>query len=83
MTRRKIVRRYCTSVEVDTTVTVDIDWEDLDTDDMIEELERRKAIPAMTEFPTVILERIYLKRKSKESYDKELDDLIYQVIGRI
>ncbi len=75
--------RHCTTVTVDTCVDVDIDWEDLETDDMIEELERRKAIPAMTEFPTVILERIYLKRKSKEDYTKELDDLIYQVIGRI
>ena len=77
------MRRYCTTVEVDTTVTVDIDWEDLDTDDMIEELERRKAIPAMTEFPHVMIERIYFKRKSGEDYNKDLDDLIYNVIGRI
>ena len=77
------MRRHCTTVEVDTTVDVDIDWEDLDTEEMIEELERRKAIPAMREFPAVILERIYLKRKSKEDYTRDLDDLIYQVIGRI
>jgi hypothetical protein len=75
--------QYCTSIDVDTTVTVDIDWEDLDTTDMIKELERRKAIPAMTEFPTVILERIYIKRKLGEQFNRELDDLIYQVIGRI
>lgn len=75
--------RHCTSVEVDTTVEVDIDWEDLDTYDMIEELERRKAIPETREFPNVILERIYFKRKSGENFNKDLDDLIYQVIGRI
>ncbi len=75
--------RYCTSIEVDTTVEVDIDWEDLDTDDMIEELERRKAIPSMTDFPDQLLERIYFKRKSNENYSKELDDLIYNVLGRI
>lgn len=75
--------RYCTSIEVDTTVEVDIDWEDLDTNDMIEELERRKAIPAMSDFPDRLLERIYFKRKSGEHFDRELDDLIYQVIGRI
>ena len=75
--------RYCTSIEVDTTVEVDIDWEDLDTEDMIEELERRKAIPVMSDFPDRLLERIYLKRKSNENYSKDLDDLIYIVIGRI
>ena len=75
--------RYCTSIEVDTTIEVDIEWEDLDTNDMIEELERRKALPEMREFPNVMLERIYFKRKSGENFNKDLDDLIYQVIGRI
>ena len=75
--------RYCTSIEVDTTVEVDLDWEDLNTNDLIEELERRKAIPAMSEFPDRLLERIYFKRKSGENFDKDLDDLIYNVIGRI
>ena len=78
-----MLRRYCTSVEVDTTVTVDIDWEDLDTDDMIEELERRKVLPTMTEFPETILNRICLKRKSGEDYTQDLDNLIYQVLGRV
>jgi hypothetical protein len=75
--------RYCTSIEVDTTVEVDIDWEDLDTDDMIEELQRRKVMPSMSEFPEHILNRICLKKKSGDDYTKDLDDLIYQVIGRI
>jgi len=77
------MRRHCTTVEVDTTIEVDVDWEDLDTSDMLEELERRKAIPDLREFPNVILERIYFKRKSGENFNKDLDDLIYQVIGRI
>lgn len=77
------MRRHCTTVTVDTCVDVDIDWEDLDTDDMIEELERRKAVPAMSEFPDRLLERIYFKRKSGEDFTRELDDLIYNVIGRI
>jgi len=77
------MRRHCTSVVVDTTIDVDIDWEDLDTSEMIEELERRKAIPAISEFPDRLLERIYFKRKSGENFDKDLDDLIYSVIGRI
>lgn len=75
--------RHCTTVTVDTCVDVDVEWEDLDTNDMIEELERRKALPAMTEFPSVVLERIYFKRKSGDDYTRELDDLIYKVIGRI
>lgn len=77
------MRRHCTTITVDTCVDVDIDWEDLDTNDMIEELERRKAIPAMSEFPDLLLERIYFKRKSGENFNKDLDDLIYNVIGRI
>lgn len=75
--------RFCTSVTVDTTIDVDVDWEDLDTSDLLEELERRKVIPAMTDFPEQILERIHFKRKSGEDYSKDLDDLIYKVTGRI
>jgi hypothetical protein len=77
------MRRHCTSVTVDTTIDVDVDWEDLDTSDMLEELERRKVIPSMSDFPEHLLERLYFKRKSGEDYTRELDDLIYQVIGRI
>ena len=76
-------KRYCTSVEVNTTVTVDLDWEDLDTDEMLEELERRKALPTLEEPPQHMVERIYFKRKAGEDCTKDVDDLIYRVIGRI
>lgn len=77
------MRRHCTTIEVDTTVEVDIEWSDLDTNEMIEELQRRKVLPAMNEFPEHILNRICLKRKSNEDYTRDLDDLIYNVLGRI
>ena len=77
------MRRHCTTVEVNTTVEVDIEWGDLDTDEMVEELQRRAVIPKMDEFPEHILNRICLKRKSGEDYTRDLDDLIYNVLGRI
>lgn len=77
------MRRHCTTIEVDTTVEVDIEWSDLDTNEMIEELQRRAVIPNMNEFPNHILNRICLKRKSGEDYTRDLDDLIYNVLGRI
>lgn len=75
--------RYCTSLEVDTTVTVDLDWEDLDTDEMLEELERRRALPESEDLPQDLVKRIYFKRKAGEDHTRDLDDLIYRVIGRI
>lgn len=53
-------KRYCTSVEVNTTVTVDLE-----------------------EPPQHMVERIYFKRKAGEDCTKDVDDLIYRVIGRI
>lgn len=66
------------------TVEVDVDLEDFDTDDLIEELDRRGELPE--EFNLDIkelVEKIYLKRIFGLDYHKEVDSLIYEVLGRI
>lgn len=73
--------RYITiSQEVD----VDIDMEDFDTDELVSELERRGEANALIgESPMELLQRIYLKRRTGQAYEQELDDLIYESLGRL
>ncbi len=69
-------------VHVDTYVYVDLD--DFDTDDLINELERRgKGLEVADTNGTELVEKIYQKRRLGQNFDKELDDLIYTVAGRI
>jgi hypothetical protein len=69
-------------------VEVEIDLDDFDTDELIEELERRgqdyntKGVDAdeMRE----LLEKIWLiKRQGSNAYQQYLDLLIYGVLGKI
>ena len=76
--------RYITvSQEVD----VDIDMEDFDTDELIDELERRKTSGTLKQSvsseATTLLNTIFEKRRLGTDYQTELDELIYQCIGRI
>lgn len=69
-------------VHVDTYVYVDLD--DFATDDLIDELERRgKGLGIVDNNSTELVEQIYQKRRLGQNFDKELDDLIYTVAGRI
>ena len=69
------------------TTEVEIDLDEFDTDDLIEELERRgmdyndRFVDAdqMRE----VLERIWLNRRTGRDYQNELDQLIYGVLGKI
>ena len=74
--------RYTT---VTATVDVDIDLEEIDTDELIAELESRGEYVENMEPRDVkeMIETIWMKRRTNQSYDRELDDLIYQVTGRI
>lgn len=70
--------------EVEVWTTVDVDLEDFDTDDLIEELEKRgKGLEVASESGTELLTAIYLKRRLGQDYQRELDDLIYIGIGKI
>jgi hypothetical protein len=69
-------------------VEVEIDLEDFDTDDLIEELERRgrdyntQGVDA--DEMRSLLEQIWIKRRSgSANFDQELDQLIYGVLGKI
>lgn len=69
------------------TAEVEIDLSDFDTDDLIEELENREVdyntrgvdADAMRE----LLEKIWLNRRTGKDYQKELDVLIYGVLGKV
>lgn len=66
---------------------VEVDLSDFDTDDLIEELENRGYdyntsgvdADAMRE----LLEKIWLNRRTGKDYQKELDGLIYGVLGKV
>lgn len=65
-------------------VEVDVDLEDFDTDDLIEELERRGRSSNESEYDvTELLAAIWHKRRLGQDYNQELDNLIYQALGKI
>lgn len=73
------------------TVSADVDARDvldeLDTDDLIEELERRgkdyntQGVDA--DEMRALLEKIWMNRRAGKNYQAELDSLIYGVLGKI
>ena len=63
---------------------VDIDIGEIDTDDLVEELERRgKGMEVESNSGTELVTAIYQKRRLGQDYQRDLDQLIYQTIGRI
>lgn len=65
-------------------IEVDVDLEDFEDYDLIEELERRgKGLEIGANSSTELLTSIYEKRRLNKDYQQELDELIYQNIGRI
>lgn len=67
-----------------TEVEVDVSLEDFDDDDLIEELERRgKSLEVPETSGTELVTAIYQKRRLGQEFERELDELIYVVTGRI
>lgn len=71
-----------------TEVEVDVNLEDFDDDDLIEELESRgKMIGDNRVSPRgdsiALLTAIYEKRRMGAEYQADLDELIYNALGRI
>jgi hypothetical protein len=64
-----------------TEVEVDVDLHDFDTYDLIDELERRDVAMAMQN--KQLIQQIYEARQLGKDYQKLLDDLIYETIGRL
>jgi hypothetical protein len=65
-----------------TEVEVDVDLSDFDTDDLVEELESRGAGTSEFGDGKEILQTIYEKRRLKQDYQTELDQLIWMGLGR-
>jgi len=71
-------------VSVYTEVEVDVELDDFDTDDLIEELEKRgKGLEVASHTGTELITAIYEKRRLGKDYQRELDELIYVGIGKI
>jgi len=66
-----------------TEVEVDVDLADFDTDDLVDELQSRGA--GVTDYGDgkELITAIWLKRRMGQDYQTELDQLIYNGIGKI
>lgn len=63
---------------------VDVDLDDFDTEDLVEELERRgRGMEVSSQTGTELITAIYQKRRLGQDYQRELDELIYLGIGKI
>ena len=65
-----------------TEVEVDVNLSDFDTDDLIEELESRGSGALDYGDGKEVLEAIYLKRRLRQDYQQELDQLIWLGLGK-
>jgi hypothetical protein len=63
-----------------TEVEVDVDLSEFDTDDLIEELESRGS--GVTGNGKELLQAIHEKRRLGKDYQTELDQLIWQGLGK-
>jgi hypothetical protein len=67
-----------------TEVEVDVDLVDFDTNDLLDELERRGELPVEEHGDARnIVEQIYYLRRQAQPYEHLMDDLMYAVLGRI
>jgi hypothetical protein len=68
-----------------TEVEVDVSLTDFETEDLLEELENRGSLPAEGDVDAKeLVHNIWLKRRlGNHDYQHELDQLIYQVLGRV
>ena len=64
-------------------IEVDVDLDDYDTDDLIEELRKRGRNDFVCSDANSALREIYELRRTGRDYQRELDALIYDVLGRV
>jgi hypothetical protein len=65
------------------TVDVDVELTNFDTEDLINELESRGELIGSKSNNGELVTAIYEKRRLGQDYQIELDNLIYQVTGKI
>jgi hypothetical protein len=66
-----------------TEVEVDVDLADFETDELVEELESRTGGTIDYGDDKELLTAIWLKRRQGQDYQSELDQLIYNELGKI
>jgi hypothetical protein len=68
-----------------TEVEVDVDLGDFETEDLLDELESRGAMPVDSQYDAKdLLQAIWLKRRlGRTDYQTELDQLIYASLGHV
>ena len=69
------------------TAEVEVDLSEFDTDDLVEELESRgydyNTVDVDGDAMREILEQVWLKRRTNQDYQQELDQLIWGVLGKV
>jgi hypothetical protein len=71
-------------VSVEKYVDIEIDMDDFEDDDILEEMERRGlGTVASPDDNLELLRSIFQKRRTGQAFDSELDQLIYNSLGRI
>jgi len=71
------------------TVNVDVDISEFSDSEILEEVERRDLkldndeLPMFTEEDKELLAAIYINRRLNLNFDSQLDQLIYNLLGRI
>lgn len=72
-------------VNISTWIDVDVDLEEVDTDDLIAELQSRNEYVEGMEPEDIkeVVERIWLKRRNGQPYEQDIDTLIYNVLGKV
>jgi len=67
-----------------TEVEVDVDLVDFDTNDLLDELERRGELPVEEHGDARnIVEQIYYLRRQAQPWEHLMDPLMYAVMGRV
>ena len=65
-------------------VTVDLDLSELETDDLIEELEARGEYKQADSYDSQVeLTKIWQLRREGKPYDAELEKYIYNTLGKV
>ena len=67
-----------------TEVEVEVELTDFDTEDLVEELESRGALPIEGSYDAKeLVEQMYQLRRLGKAYDHLMDNLFYGVLGRV
>jgi hypothetical protein len=66
-----------------TSVEVDVDLSEFDTEDLVEELESRGVGTSEFGDGKEVLTAIYERRRLGQDYQRELDELIFMGLGKI